>query len=461
MKRLKWLLLIANGLLLWIFLANRQLVSALLVLLAISLFIPWSRNWMTRKLPLLANSKVLYCLWIALFFSSCGTIEPTSELNSLSICHQMQQGQCVAAQPAFFAKSPQLYLTGTAKHLSAGDELKVTLQKQTEGGQPQDMETLKVKPSIAKVEGNAQPVVLEVQPKQLPAGDYIAKIESSRRFTPITQNFSVWDAALNQPMLCSGSQRGKCEKDTSAFVRGQEKIYVSAIGDNIKEDMDVDWSLAYTSEVGKTKVLDNQTTQAVVDDTEVLLPIKPKALPVGSYELTLSSPQKRFESQKKTFTVWNSAEDAIARSDDRLLATSAKLGKLMLCDRSAKPLPKAEEIEEVVDPKTGKLKLRKPKKSYDRTFCTSDVKEFPASTKAFGFQLDLANVTTTIPIKVTWIHPMSGAAGQSSIDELAPDSGGLNYTFSGNGGFPPGNYGLIISLETQGSQPIYREFKVK
>jgi hypothetical protein len=459
MKLLKGLLLVVMGFMLWGFLADRQLLSALVLLLAICLLIPWTRNWMIRQLPLLAKSPLRYGLWIVLFLGSCSLMEPTGEFNSLSICHQLQQGQCPSTPPIFFAKSPQLYLTGASKHLREGDELKVTLQKQREGGQPQDWETLKVKPSLAaKSAGNLQPAVLEVQPPQLPAGDYVAKIESSRRFKAITQKFSVWDVAMNQPLLCTEPLLGRCGKDAPALVKEQDKIYVSALGENVKPDLDVDWSLQYTSEMGKTKVLDHQTTQATVSGEQVLLPIRPSSLPVGSYELTLSSPQKRFEARKKQFTVWNSAGDAAARSGDQLPASRASLGKLMLCDRSGQPAPPEDPPQEVTDPKTGKVTWRKRKPKYDRTFCTKNVEEFASGATALGFQLDLANVAASTPVKVTWLY---NGAEQSSVDELSPDTGGLTYTLSGNGGFPPGDYGVVISLETKGSQPIYRPFKVK
>jgi hypothetical protein len=281
-----------------------------------------------------------------LFLGSCSLMEPTGEFNSLSICHQLQQGQCPSTPPIFFAKSPQLYLTGASKHLREGDELKVTLQKQREGGQPQDWETLKVKPSLAaKSAGNLQPAVLEVQPPQLPAGDYVAKIESSRRFKAITQKFSVWDVAMNQPLLCTEPLRGSCGKDTLALVKGQDKIYVSALGENVKPDLDVDWSLQYTSEMGKTKVLDHQTTQATVNGEQVLLPIRPSSLPVGSYELTLSSPQKRFEARKKQFTVWNSAGDAAARPASGFysqIGQADALRPLWSASAPARPAPRSD-----------------------------------------------------------------------------------------------------------------------
>jgi hypothetical protein len=456
MKLFKWLLIGLTGLMLFTFLSMKQILSAFLALLAISIFIPWSRNWLVSKLPILANPGLQSALWIILFLGSCGAIESTAELNGLGVCAELRQNQCASAQTPFFAKSPKLYLTGEAKHLREQSELKLTLQKQVAGGS-QLVDTLKVKPTITKLTDSAQ-LSLEFQPKELPAGDYVLNIEATQgRFRPTSQNFSVWDAAMKDIKVCGEIQGSACAKDMPALMRDRRKIYISATPEKMTEGMDVDWSLQYTSEVGKTKVLDNKTIQAELKGDQMILPIAPKSLPVGSYELTLSSPQKRFEAQKKAFTVWHSAENVAARLDDRLLASTAQLGKLNLCDRTGKPIPKDEPIEETVDPKTGK-KVQKTRKSYDRNFCSTNSEEFPTTATALGFRIDTVGLKTTTNLEVTWLY---GARELSELVELKPDADGLTYTLTSDSGFPPGDYGLILSLATKDSQPIYREFKVK
>jgi hypothetical protein len=56
-------------------------------------------------------------------------------------------------------------------------------------------------------------------------------------------------------------------------------------------------------------------------------------------------------------------------------------------------------------------------------------------------------VAVSTPVEVAWLY---GPAEQRLVNRLSPDPGGLTYTLSGNGGFPPGDYGLVISSEVKG-----------
>ncbi|MGA7934472.1 MAG: hypothetical protein WCA35_13070, partial [Kovacikia sp.] len=253
MKLLKWCAAGLTGLMLWTFLSSGQILSAFFAIVAIALFIPWFRHRLIARIPPMASPLLLTLAWIVLFFGSCAAFEFTGEISNLRVCHQLQQGECAVAQSPFLATSPKLYLTGEATDVSDRAELQLTLQQQIKDGQTRLIDTVKVKPTLTKMAEKSR-IMLEFQPKELPAGDYSITIESSqRRFNPITQKFSVWDTALRELKICGDSQDGNCAKDTAALVRDRRKLYLSAAPDTVAKGMDVDWSLQYTSEPGQTK----------------------------------------------------------------------------------------------------------------------------------------------------------------------------------------------------------------
>jgi hypothetical protein len=57
-------------------------------------------------------------------------------------------------------------------------------------------------------------------------------------------------------------------------------------------------------------------------------------------------------------------------------------------------------------------------------------------------------VAVSTPVEVAWLY---GPAEQRLVNKLSPDLGGLTNTLSGNGGFAPGDYGLVMSPEAKGS----------
>jgi hypothetical protein len=452
---LNWLAIALSGLLLFFFVSGKQLLSAGIVAIAIALLIPAVRKRFTPQLPLLGNPIVLGVLWGLLVIGSFLGVEGTGELDNLVLCDEVTQDQCAKTTYTVFVRnrqSPKFYMVGDAKSVRSQADLKVTLERKAAGRQ-EVIDTLTVKPKLVSSNGKSR-FLLELQPKALPAGEYALAIASSQpRFKPTGRKFAVRDAAIENVILCNSSDR--CTKHISAFARDRGTLYASATADQVTTGMPITWSLEYSPEAGKSELLETQTIPAQLQNKLLVLPISPKSLPVGSYELTLKSPQERFEEQTKSFTVWHSEADAVARLDDRLPASTATMGQLNLCDRTGKPKP--ADLERPIDSQ----KPQKPKRGiYDRDFCPTNTATLPAGATALGFQLDTSKILVPANLKVTWVHPQSGPEGQSSINELEIDTDGVNYTFSSDRGFPPGDYELILSFETRGSRPIFRKFKL-
>jgi hypothetical protein len=56
-------------------------------------------------------------------------------------------------------------------------------------------------------------------------------------------------------------------------------------------------------------------------------------------------------------------------------------------------------------------------------------------------------------MEVAWLY---GPVKQRLVNRLSPNPGGLTNTLSGNGGFPPGGYSLVISSEAKGFHELLR-----
>lgn len=265
-------------------------------------------------------------------------------------------------------------------------------------------------------------------------------------------------ASIADLALCTQPQHGVCQTDTTAFVKNAKKLYLSATPDNIKDGTEFKWELKYTPEPQQEGDFDSKTVKARIKDNKLLLEMEPKELPIGTYQLNVSSDEKRIATKTKEFTVWDSEKEAQARLGNTLQESETTLGELRLCDRSS--------FSDSTESKSSSIDMPGLYRD-DPNFCPTNADMFKSDSKALGFRIDI-NSTSEVEepkVKIIWQYVGSKQNKQNkriveSIKDLSAKTTGLMYTLSTPDGLPPGNYELIIALETKNAKPVYRQFKV-
>ncbi|HEY9668265.1 MAG TPA: hypothetical protein V6C91_15750 [Coleofasciculaceae cyanobacterium] len=268
-------------------------------------------------------------------------------------------------------------------------------------------------------------------------------------------------ASIADLALCTQLQQGVCQTDTAAFVKNTKKLYLSATPDNIKDGTEFKWELKYTPEPQQEGDFDSKTVKARIKDNKLLLEMEPKELPVGTYQLSVSSDEKRIVTKTIEFTVWDSEKEAQARLGNTLQESETALGELQLCDRSNFP-KRTESQLNPTNPLESNPSLQLQRD--DPNFCLTNDSTFKSNAKALGFRITINSDSETEEsnVKVTWKYAGSKAnkAIVESVERLSPKMQSLMYTLSTPDGLPPGDYELIIALETKNAKPVYRQFKV-
>ncbi len=242
--------------------------------------------------------------------------------------------------------------------------------------------------------------------------------------------------SLREVSLCEALSQGVCQQDGQVFGKNTKTLYVTGTPKNLPNDLSFKLDLKYSPEPGKDSVLETTTVKGKVNNDKLVVAFNPKALPVGAYILALNTEQKGTSiTANKTFTVWDSDQDVQERRSGKLKTDSVDFGKLILCDRT------------------------------QGDSCKVDSSSFKAEMKAIGFRLDVKAAKQDASFKITWKY-LSGEGGKpvvlsSSTKTMDNRTGWIDYSLTSQQGFNPGNYELLVGLETANAKPIYRAFTVK
>lgn len=447
-KFIQWLIVGLTGLFILPQLGEGQILPLLCLIAALVIILPTIEPLLEAKLPLLNKGIVKWLTWLILFITAMILVgKSLISISNVALCTQPQQGTCPSDVTTLFRdnNTQKLYLSATPDNIKDGTEFKWVLKYKPKPGNEIGFDSKTAKASIQ--DGK---FLLEMIPKELPAGSYQLSISSDNKsFVTQTKKFRVWDGQLKALTVCTQPQQGQCQSDVNALVKNTQKLYLSATSEHLKEGTDLKWDLKYTPEPDKTSQIDSKTAKASVNDGKMLLEIEPKELPIGTYQLSLRSSPNILVTETKEFTVWDSDRDVQARLGDTLKSAATTLGQLKLCDRTGLPEPKRDSITQLTS---------KP------DFCKADISTFKSDSKAIGFQLNINSALDDTKVKIIW--NLVGSSGAKpitpeSVKSLNHKTAWLSFTLSSPEGFPPGNYELIIVLETKNAKPIYRKFTVQ
>lgn len=446
LRLLQWFMVGVTALLALPQLTQGRFLPLLCLMAALVVILPVAEPLLQSKIPLLKQGILKWLAWFVLLLTAM-TLAGSSmiSISNVALCTQPQQGACTADVKDLFREgNPQtLYVSATPDNIKNGSKFKLDLKSQSGSGAETTIDQ-----TIAKASVQNNKLLLAMTPKQLPAGAYQLSISSDNQsFETQTKQFKVWDGELQALSMCSEPQQGQCQKPVHALVKNTPTLYLSATSKHLKAGTPLKWNLQYTPEPGKTRSLDGNTTEAIVNNGKVLLAIKPKELPVGTYQLSLASNPTILVSETPPFTVWDSAQEAQVRLGNKLPSGTTRLGLLQLCDRTGKPAPKEDSVSQI-----------------ESTFCLNDTTQIKSSAQAIGFHLGLDSVLADTRIKVMWKYIGAGDTPlvvSESVKRLKADTSWLNFTLSSPSGFPRGNYELIVALETKNANPVYRKFTVQ
>ncbi len=238
---------------------------------------------------------------------------------------------------------------------------------------------------------------------------------------------------MGQVTLCPEAKNGVCEEDVLMLPRNG-KFYLTGPEQGIKTGDKVDVVLNYVSEPEKSSELLKTTEEVNVSNDHAQIEIAPETLPVGGYEVVLTSELENFSERKKEFTVWDSPEQIETVKAKE--GNSARITSLKLCNGA--------DIKEK---------------------CISDSSEFPSSMTDLIAYLELGNIQDGTELHFIWRYLAESGQGQlpekKATETLQSNVGFFTYTLTSEQGYPPGNYEAMIYLSNPNSKPILRKFSVK
>jgi hypothetical protein len=259
--------------------------------------------------------------------------------------------------------------------------------------------------------------------------------------------------------LCPQLQSGVCPSDTSALVKDTPKLYLTGTSEHIKDGAEFEMNLKYTSEPNQESLLESQTLQANVKNNQLILEIKPKQLPIGAYQLSITSTQNKIPEKTKTFTVWDNKKNLEARTSDNLSSTDVSFSGFKMCSNA--DFKAGSQNTAIGDAEFQVESINTPY----RHICSTDSTSFKPDVKTLNFSLDFdSKIVEPMKLRITWKYLKNQEETIVVSDSLKTlDSGwvGLNYTLDTKDGLPVGMYELILASETKNAMPIYRRFTVE
>jgi hypothetical protein len=244
--------------------------------------------------------------------------------------------------------------------------------------------------------------------------------------------------------------------------------YLSGEQNQLKQGTEFAAELTYYSEPEKPKNIKISPIRAQVKGDRVFLELQPKDLPIGTYDLKLTSNDKVNVSGSKTFTVWRLQEDVNAITSGKWSDTRLSLEKLSMCDRTGIPEEEEKPLkaiapepanDEPID-ETKAVKVETETVESKEEFCATDSSRFPASAKAIGFQLDFDPIVESADLKIAW-RADGEVISTPKVTEVGDRTSGLTYTLTSDEGFAKGDYELLLSLEAKNAKPIVRQFTIE
>ncbi len=432
-------------------------LSFLCFVLALIIIFPPLKGLLISKLPFLQKRLLKFLAWLILVITGMTFFRGFPAVSNLVVCTELQQDICRVETQGWVKNKQNLYLSGEQTNLDDGTEFTVIFKSKSDSQTETEVARQTVKANVQE-----ETFLLELEPNNLPSGTYqLSLVNEDVTFpdSPVKE-LTLWDAEVENMVLCAQPQQDICLKETTAFVKNEPRIYLSGKHQQLKDGTEIIVNLSYFPEPEKKTKSESQIVKAKVKNQAFLLELKPKELPIGTYKLSVSSLEKiKFiDELTPQFTVWDSQQDVQARLSNKLPISNISLQELFLCDRTGLPLP---EI----------LKLSRPQLKSDNSptdteiviedpnFCPANSNQLPSKMKAIGLRLTFNNSEPENRLKMIWKY--EGRIFNNQIVKLSGKVSKLYFILSDTRNFPKGNYELILASESRNSQPLYRKFSVK
>jgi hypothetical protein len=252
---------------------------------------------------------------------------------------------------------------------------------------------------------------------------------------------------LANVQLCTAQVEDTCDGDYNLFTRDSETLHIVGTPENFAPDTPITLDVDYTPRPEITELVKRETFPTPLNDAGLLaIAYRPETLPVGSYELRLSSDGEGFETVTKTFDVWPSADwiDAIANQTKPEVVTEIKTFKLCIDEQVETEPPPTDE------PTTGKY-----------TGCAVDQSEFTSDVTALKADADLEDAIDGEQLTFLWFYQRQDGTweeiNKNTVD-LQQSLDGFLFTLQGD--FSPGEYEVLALLEARNRPPLRHAFTI-
>lgn len=435
-----------------------QILSFLCFSIAIIVISPPLEELINSKLLFLEKGLIKFLVWAVLVITGMIFFEVTATVSNLALCTERPYDTCAAEAAEFIKNDEQkLYLSGEQENLDDGTEFTVTFTDSQAAAE--------VKNQTVKAQVKKETFFLEIDPRNLPSGNYQLTIANDNVILPAdsAKEFAVWDAEVKDMIFCPQLQQGVCPKNRTVFVKNTPKLFLSGNHQGLRNGTEFNVELEYLSEPEATAKTTSQTAKVQVRNNKFNLELQPQELPVGSYRLKLLSDELIKVNEPQEFTVWDTEKEAQARWNSEFSLSSTSLVGVSMCDRTGLPLPPIPPESPDLLPSENNLSKEEEKDAQtvfeDSNFCPSDSRSFPSKAKAIGFRVRLDQNENLSKIKIVWKY-QGRLIAKTQVVRLNGAARMLDYTLSSPDGFAKGNYELILALQTQNAKPLYRKFKV-
>ncbi len=248
--------------------------------------------------------------------------------------------------------------------------------------------------------------------------------------------------------LCTQPVEDTCDGDYNLFTRDSETIYIVGTPENFAaEPPPITLEVDYTPRPEQTEQVKSETFSSPLDEAGALaLTYAPETLPVGSYELRLTSDGEGFEPVTKTFDVWPSADwvEAIANHTKPEVSTEIKTFKLCIDEQVETEPPPTDA------PTTGQY-----------TGCAVDQSEFTSDVTALKADADLEDAQEGEQLTFLWFYQTSDGTWEeinTNTVDLQRSLDGFLFTLQGD--FTPGEYEVLALLEAHNRHPLRHSFTI-
>ncbi|MEM8639579.1 MAG: hypothetical protein AAGG51_12300 [Cyanobacteria bacterium P01_G01_bin.54] len=276
-------------------------------------------------------------------------------------------------------------------------------------------------------------------------GGLIALGSIAGESSPTAEQPEVPAVTINDVKLCNTLTEGTCASNSNLFTRDIGEINIVGTPENFAEETSITLKVNYFPQPSKPELVKNETfASPLQDDGALKLQYSPETLPVGFYELTLSSETEGFETVTKTFEVWPSKDWVEAIASQTKPEVDTEIKSLSLCIDSDPQVQPGTQTEAGFG---------------DR--CGASLETFTSDVTALKLDADLEDAKAGVQLTFQWFYQNDNGTWEEINRNTVDLDFALNgFIFTLQGDFPPGNYEAVAMLEASNRPPTRYPFTI-